>query len=132
MAMDDPQVRVVVIDDDPLILSVIQRILQRASFDTIAVPTVSEGKAAIERHSPHLVISDIYLGGDDGDGYDLIAWVKANRPNIPVIAMSGGDINADQQFSRAGDMGAAALLEKPVRASAVIDTVNTVLKQHSA
>src|SRR5262245_46323113 len=89
------KVRIVIIDDDPLMLAVIERILQRASFETVAVPSASEGKAAIEQRAPDVVISDIFLDGDDGDGYALISWVQTHRPGIPVIAMSGGDLNAD-------------------------------------
>jgi DNA-binding NtrC family response regulator len=129
MSDDGHQVRIVVIDDDPLMLSVIERILQRASFETVGVPTAIEGKAAIEKQAPDVVISDIFLNGEDGDGYDLISWVRAHRPDIPVIAMSGGDLGGDEQFGRATRLGAAALLEKPIRAAAVIEAVNNVLKQ---
>src|SRR5436190_109217 len=114
MPEDNSPVRIVVVDDDPLVLSVIERILQRASFETIAAATASEGKAAIERHAPDVVISDIFLMGEGGDGYDLIAWVQAHRPKIPVIAMSGGDLGEDEQFEKAVGLGAAALMEKPV------------------
>jgi DNA-binding NtrC family response regulator len=118
---------VVAVDDDPLIRSVLSRILERAAFDVAAFEGVSQAVLAIEARVPDIVITDIFLGAHERSGVDLIAWIRERFQSIPILAMSGGDSGGDSQFARATEAGATAVIEKPVRAPVVVETVKRML-----
>src|SRR5262245_27399280 len=80
--------RILVIDDDQEVLSVIRRIVEDAGH-TVSTALDAEGGLAQFRAEPHdLVLCDVFMPGKSG-----IATLKELRllsPDVRVIVMSGG------------------------------------------
>nr|BBK07877.1 algal B-type response regulator [Coccomyxa sp. KJ] len=104
--------KVLVVDDDPLCLKVVEHMLRRCNYQ---VTTCPNGKAALERlrdRSVHfdLVLSDVYM--PDMDGFKLLEHIGLEL-DLPVIMMSSnGETNV---VLRGVTHGAVDFLIKPVR-----------------
>src|SRR6266571_1748002 len=80
--------RILVIDDDPDIRDTVRRILESRGH---SVETASDGAAGIghiAQRAPDLVITDIFMPGQDG--IETLVELRKAFPTLKVIAMSGG------------------------------------------
>jgi len=80
---------ILVVEDDRVVLKVVQLILERAGFAVLAANTASEAShfAANFAGTIHLLVSDVQM--PDIAGPDLAIKLKAIRPELRVILMSG-------------------------------------------
>jgi DNA-binding NarL/FixJ family response regulator len=103
--------KVLLVDDHPLILTALQTVIQRIGTDTIVVGVDSAAAArAAMRDDPEvdLVLLDLALG--DADGFDLLAEFRASYPAVPVVVISASERASD--VIRAIDMGAMGFVPK--------------------
>jgi class 3 adenylate cyclase/ActR/RegA family two-component response regulator len=87
MSVVETASRLVLIDDSPIMLDVVGRALERMGW---TVYRALGGKAGIERIeglSPDVVVCDLHM--PDVGGLEVIEHVRANRPGVPVIVLSG-------------------------------------------
>ena len=108
----DPEARVLVVDDDPANLAVIQRLLEVRGIQPVVARNGREAVALASSERPKLVLMDIHM--TDGDGFDALAQIRANENSaaIPVVAMTASASESDQE--RYLEAGFDALLSKPV------------------
>ncbi|GAC1586205.1 MAG: hypothetical protein NVS3B19_04560 [Ginsengibacter sp.] len=80
--------KILVVDDNDDILSVVQLILTSNGFEVSATSNGDNAIALTNEFKPDLVLLDIYLGGIDGR--DICRSLKANEAtsHIPVIMFS--------------------------------------------
>lgn len=115
--------RVLVIDDEELVRRAFRLALDRAGFETV---DVESGRSAVERLNeiaPDLVIVDLVM--PDQDGFDTIAQIQRVRPELPIIAITGGGpTGPDQLIQRVLEMGVSLALKKPVDRQDLIAAVH--------
>jgi DNA-binding response OmpR family regulator len=102
--------RILIIDDDIDLLMLLERRLEREGFCLETAASLSEAEELIEIFSPHLLLLDINVHGEDGR---RLCWkLKKDSPDSPlkVILMSGYDYST----SRAVLFGADDLIPKPL------------------
>ncbi len=103
--------KVLVIDDHPLILSAIQSVIQGIA-DNVSVVTASNGvdarQSLQEQTGIDLILLDLNLG--DLNGFDLLAEFREAYPKVPVVVVSASDKSAE--VIRALDMGAMGFVSK--------------------
>lgn len=103
--------KVLVIDDHPLILSAIQSVIQGLA-DHVSVVSASSGDAARQALQTNtdvdLILLDLHLG--DVDGFDLLEDFRSTYPGVPVVVVSASDRSGD--VIRALDMGAMGFVSK--------------------
>jgi PAS domain S-box-containing protein len=87
--------RVMVIDDDPDVLSVLQMGLERMGLEVSVFDSAERGFANIEATAPQMIVSDLMLG-EGINGAEFADLVTRYYPRIPVLLISG---NADQLLS---------------------------------
>jgi len=119
-------VRVLLIDDHPVVRKVIARLLEDWGARVTAVPGVSEALEAFGRERPSVVLSDIQMPGEDG--YALIRKIRALPPDrggqIPAAALTGQTDDEDRaRMLRAGFQYHVA---KPVDARRLVEVVATL------
>ncbi|WP_026424248.1 response regulator [Actinokineospora inagensis] len=122
-------IRVVVVDDEPMVCAHLRTILGSAP-DIDVVDTAQDGAAAVEavvRHEPHVVLMDLRMPGVDG----LTAIERLSRlPNPPaVVALTTFD--ADQYVIRALRAGAAGFLVKTTPPEDLISLVRVAADGHT-
>lgn len=85
--------KVLIVDDEPFIVSSIKKILEAEGFSTV---TASDKKTALKHafaETPDLVITDIML--PFSGGFDIIEEIRSHpkTKNVPVIVVTGMDEN---------------------------------------
>jgi DNA-binding NtrC family response regulator len=116
---------VLVIDDGQDIREVMAAALQEAGY---SVEQAADGEKGVEcqRARPaDVVITDIRMPNQNG--YDMIAWLREQYPQVKVIAMTGG-ASSDMYLLAAREMGAHALLPKPFNIDQLLRIVGDVLR----
>src|SRR5688572_25731490 len=83
-------VRLVLIDDRPVLRQGLSLLLERAGHEVLAaVGTVLDGGRVVRETEPDVVVVDVYLG--DGTGIDLTRRLLAERPERRVVLYTGSD-----------------------------------------
>ena len=106
---------VVVIDDDPDMLALVQDVLMEQSHGEAEVVALRDSVAAlslIESRPPDLVITDLQMPGLNG--VELTALIRGNPAtrDVPVIVLTAVGGAEDWQLLR--DLGASRFLVKPI------------------
>ncbi|MEO9256237.1 MAG: response regulator transcription factor [Tepidiformaceae bacterium] len=126
-ASDRRTIRILVVDDSPEILSIVQRGLQRRGYDVL---TASDGESALKafsREIPDLVILDLLL--PDTDGIDLCYQLQ-EIAEIPVIMLTSRDGVSDRvEGLRAG---ADDYVVKPFAMEELAARIEAVLRRRPA
>ncbi|MFO1412557.1 MAG: response regulator transcription factor [Burkholderiales bacterium] len=118
--------KLLVVDDHPLILHALGEVLPRldARIDLHGASTREETLAALTRHPDlALVLLDLALPG--AHGLDLLADVRRVRPRLPVVVLSATHDRAT--ISAALAAGARGFVAKTSDPAALLDAVRTVL-----
>jgi DNA-binding response OmpR family regulator len=116
---------VLVVDDEPLVLDVVTRYLER---DGHRVLTAEDGDAArklIERERLSLVLLDVMLPGDT-DGLALCRWIRSSS-ELPVILLTARVDEADRIVGL--ELGADDYVTKPFSPRELATRVKTVLRR---
>ena len=101
--------RVLIADDEPSIRAVLRAQLGAAGFSVEAVADGAEAISALERQTFHALITDQRM--PHVDGLALLAWVRANQPELPVILITAyGTVDAAKEAIK---LGAYDYLTKP-------------------
>lgn len=118
--------KVLLIDDHPLILSALQSVIQGLG-DNVTVSTASSGQTARTALAADadvdLVLLDLHLGEDDG--FDLLGELRTKYPALPVVVISASDRTSD--VIRAIDMGAMGFVPKRASNETLIDALQQVM-----
>ncbi|MEW6706658.1 MAG: response regulator transcription factor [Pseudomonadota bacterium] len=115
--------KVLLVDDHPLILSALQAVIQGLGDDVKVVGAGSAREAlGTLKADPEfdLVLLDLQLG--DANGFDVLAELRETYPALPVVVVSASDRASD--VIRSIDMGAMGFV--PKRASN--DTLTEALR----
>ena len=101
--------KILIVDDDRLILSVLNQVLVSAGYDVLLA---DNGKEAIElgiKHSPDLAILDMSM--PSMDGIEVAKWFRESS-SIPFMFLSA--YSDEDLVTQAVDEGALGYLVKPV------------------
>lgn len=115
---------ILVIDDDDMTRQLLALQLTDAGFDVAEAGDATSGTAALERHTPDLIILDVVL--PDRNGAELVADIKAAHPDIPIVMMSASHDTA--YVVGAIRNGASDYLLKPVNFDVLCKKVMTLLQ----
>ena len=113
---------VLVVDDEPLIREVTERMLKRAGYRSLVA---SDGVEGLETYSAHMdeiavVLTDMMM--PEMDGPALIVALRALRPDVRIIGMSGF-----QPGGLASNAGLPTLLAKPFTAPDLLVALRAAL-----
>lgn len=110
MTATDTQARILVVDDDRIILDSLGEFLRLEGHEVEAAFSLAEAVQAMDREPVSLVISDVNMPG--GNGFELLHLVRKRSPNTVVIMMTGyGTIESAVEAIK---MGAFDYLTKPI------------------
>ena len=118
--------RVLLIDDDPLILAALQAVIRGLGDDVtvLGVGSPAEARAALKSDpDPDLVLLDLYLG--EGDGFDLLSELRERHPALPIVVVSASDRASD--VIRAIDAGAMGYVPKRASNATLFEALRLVM-----
>src|SRR4051794_25134492 len=79
--------RILIVDDDPDVRSVIEASLQDAGFDTRVAGSGEEALALVAADDFDAVVTDLQMPGMNG--LELCERIVASRPDVPVVLVTG-------------------------------------------
>ncbi len=113
--------RILVVDDDPKILSLLRTILTLAGYEVI---TASGGEQALRLHkkeNPSLLLLDLSM--PEMDGFAVLKRLRQTS-QVPVIVISAHISHANEALQ----VGANAFLAKPFRPNDLVNRVKLIIE----
>jgi CheY-like chemotaxis protein len=130
---DEPELRILVIDDDDSVATAIRLILARRRSETELASRASIGIQTLESSRFDALLIDLFMPGMSG--LDAITHIRHRGSPIPIIAMSGFRLrsphNSFDYMSLAMQRGASAYLRKPFSPEQLIEAINRSLASAS-
>ena len=116
--------RILIVDDEPSILSFVEKAMRIAGHQT---STAASGVAALamceSQGAPDLLLTDYKMPDMDGDV--LAARLRQREPDLKVLYLTG---YADQLFNQRGNLWRSeAFLEKPCSIQGLLEAVSMML-----
>jgi two-component system, cell cycle response regulator DivK len=103
---------ILVVDDNPLNLRLVQMLLESAGHDVRTATRAEEALASIERSRPRLIVMDLQLPGMDGLQLTRLLKSAPETRKIPIVAVTASAMKGDE--IRAKEAGCDAYLSKPI------------------
>jgi len=116
--------RVLVVDDDPGLLRLMELRLDAAGYRVIAVDSGEGAMARLAVSRPQVVVTDLQMGGMDG--MSLFEAIRAENPALPVIMLTAHGTIPDAVS--AVKNGVFGYLAKPFDAKALLDEIARALR----
>jgi diguanylate cyclase (GGDEF)-like protein len=120
---------ILVVDDDPSILNLIQVNLRVSGYEVATAGTLAEAGRKVAETNPNLIILDVNL--PDGDGFDFLTALKTRRSteNLPVLILTAMD---ERRGKLAGfDLGADDYITKPFDVTELELRIRAILRRAS-
>lgn len=117
--------RVLVIDDEQIVLNSVSRVLVQAGFDVEVTLSGRQGLEWALNKAFHLVITDIRMA--DMGGMILLKDIKRAKPEVPVVLMTG--YANVQSALQAMKLGAADYVEKPFTPDQLLKAVSLAMEK---
>jgi len=118
------KVRLLAVDDDAAIRTMLDRVLDGDGFQVEGAATVGEALTCFQRRPPDLVLLDVMLAGEDG--LDLLIELRRTH-NVPVILLTGRGDEADRVLGLR--MGADDYVVKPFSIAELSARITSVLRR---
>ena len=117
------------IDDDPVTLKLIGKLLSRGGYDVITVNSGLKGLQVISKNRPDLILLDVEMPGMDG--YEVCARLQKSKATayIPVIFVTSFTRKEDK--AKAFSVGAVDYLVKPIQKDILLQKVSTHIKTNA-
>ncbi|MBO4670461.1 MAG: response regulator [Bacteroidales bacterium] len=123
---DYSQYLVLAVDDIPLNLLLVQKMLGRFNF---RLNTAANGQQALEsvaKEKPDLILLDLMMPGIDG--FEVIRRLRANpaTADIQIVILSA--LNSNEDVVKGFNVGANDFIMKPIIMEKLLNTVVTQLQ----
>ena len=121
-------VRVLVVDDEALVRSIIRATLEHQGYDVQLAASGREALEMLAHNAFDLVLTDIVM--QDGNGIALLECIHAQQPNLPVVMVTAvHDIGVAINSMRGG---AFDYLLKPFKSEHLLTVVQRALDHRQA
>lgn len=108
--------KILIVDDERLILSSIERALRKVGYEIFTASNLKEVGTLLSKGPFDLLLTDIYL--EDAVADEIIAAVRPSSPRLRVLRMSGSGARLEADF-----------LEKPFKIDELRERVRNILDE---
>lgn len=121
--------RILILDDDKDLLTVVKSLLRKKGFDVFAYSDWKMAWDGVKAFKPQLILLDVFLPGIDGlEACKKLKSCSFSR-NIPVIMFSSYPNIAETAIN---EFGADDFLAKPFETSEIVRKIHNVLSRKQA
>ncbi len=119
--------RILVVDDDPKILEILENTLGEAGYEVRATGQSRETLILAAEFQPHLVILDIAM--PTLDGFEAAALIRADSAlkDTPLMFLTARDATAN--LRKAQELRALAYVEKPFQKEAFLGLLEEIFSR---
>ncbi len=111
--------RILVIDDQPDVRTMISIVLRINHFEVVEAPSGDAGLKEFENSKFDLAIVDIFLQGTNG--FDVITMMRERDPGLPIVAISG--MTTLDFVSASPGLSDVVCLQKPFRPNQLVGAI---------
>ena len=119
---------ILVVEDDPQILRLLQRILARVGYEVTAVSSVGEARARLQASRYTLLVTDGQL--PDGTAGDVLTAYREKHATGPAVVCTGF-VNDDAVLARVRQDARTVLVHKPFATGALVDLATRLIQDAS-
>ena len=116
--------KVLVVDDDAVVGQSFNRVLSHKGYVVVTAQNAHEALKKMREDEFDLVYTDIKMPGMDG--LELAQQLKARRPWVPVVIVTGYGSGVSEERARAA--GVSAFLHKPLSPEMIEDSATDALR----
>ncbi len=118
--------KVLVVDDDPLILSMLVTVLQSMGHIVASALNGADALHMLGQRAFDLIITDVHM--PEMDGMELLRALRTRYPEVLAIAMTGeGALSSQVALDAARLLGSVGTFEKSIEESALKRLIHEVL-----
>ncbi|PTQ55496.1 MAG: Alkaline phosphatase synthesis transcriptional regulatory protein PhoP [Candidatus Carbobacillus altaicus] len=117
--------RILIVDDEPSIVTLLKFNLEKAGYDVITSGDGRDALMRIEEASPDLILLDLMLPGIDG--MDVLKRIRALNIKTPVIMITARDEELDKVLGL--ELGADDYITKPFRIREVLARMKAIFRR---
>ena len=123
MNSDQPQAKLLIVDDEPSIRKLLTRIAQEGGHQCTTASNAAQARALLDKQSYDVLLSDIQMPGEPGDAF--IHFARDAYPEMAIVIVSV--ISDPKQADAFLKMGAYGYIVKPFERYQVLITINNAL-----
>jgi CheY-like chemotaxis protein len=121
-AQPRPSLSVLIVDDEEVVRTFVQRVLREAGYETATAGDGFEAIDAVRRMEPDLLLTDVNMPEMSGD--ELARQLRQTRPDLKVLYLTGF---SDQLFKEKSTLWQGeAYLDKPCSVLALLQAVSLI------
>jgi len=115
---------ILIVDDNPMILDMLSRRLERRGYKVITAATGGEGMEAARQLNPDIILMDISL--PDMDGLDGVRQLKNEEQTreTPIIALTADALAGDRELAL--EAGCDEYDTKPIRLPELLEKIESL------
>jgi DNA-binding response OmpR family regulator len=114
-----PLARILVVDDEPLVLDMLTEVFTLAGYEVLTASAAADALRLVQGVLLDVIVLDI--GMPNMDGVTALQRLKALKPNVPIIMLTG---NSDEQVGRTTlRWGAFDYIAKPFETAHLVGVV---------
>lgn len=117
--------KILVVDDDAIVIKSCRRILESEGFEVSTVPSAEQALEAVKNSDFDLLLIDVKM--PERDGMYLLREIKKNWPEMPSIVMSG--YPTPETIAEVLRLGASLFIPKPFRPDELMKSVRQVIQK---
>jgi DNA-binding response OmpR family regulator len=118
---------ILVVDDEPAIVTVVRERLEREGFEVQGVSSGEEALAHLEADPADLVVLDVMLPGIDG--FEVVRRLRGAGDRVPVLLLTAKDEDVDKIVGL--EMGADDYLVKPFNPRELSARIRALLRRQA-
>jgi two-component system OmpR family response regulator len=120
--------RVLVVDDEPNIVDVIQMALRYQGFEVESAVNGADAIAAVSTFKPELIVLDVML--PDMEGFDVAKRIGGRQARVPIIYLTARDATEDK--IRGLTLGGDDYMTKPFSLEELVARIRSILRRTGA
>lgn len=114
---------ILVIDDDERVRTLLRDILLFGGFEVIEAHDGDSGIKCLENNCIDLVLTDLGMPGMNG--WEVAKRVKSEKPNLPVILITGWGIELDEE--KINFSWVDCVISKPFQVNEILEKVQFLI-----
>jgi two-component system, cell cycle response regulator DivK len=118
--------KILVIEDDAIIMNLIVILLEREGYEVIQAGTAEEGISLTPARSPDLILMDVALPGLDGLEATRILKGRSDTRAVPIIALTAQAMKEDAE--KAARAGCDGFITKPLSTRPFLEEISRFLR----
>jgi two-component system cell cycle sensor histidine kinase/response regulator CckA len=123
----DGRYRVLIVDDEPPVRLVLDRILTKGGYHTTMAFDAADAISLLASWKPiDLLVTDVVMPDMTGD--ELVRRMRATQPDLKVLYVTGF---ADRLFWEKPVLDHEAFVEKPISPAGLLEAVSLALFGHT-